>query len=264
MKNQTNNEVRSTPPLEEGVGGRLAMIFAAGLGTRLKPLTDTIPKALVPISGKPLLQHVIEKLSVSGFDEIVINVHHFSEQIIRFLQENNNFGLHIDVSDESDKLLDTGGGIRKAAAFLKGDEPFLVHNVDILSNADLKTLYNVHIQEKSIATLLVSQRKTNRYLLFDEQNVLKGWINESTGEVKSPYPDFSPENHQKFAFAGIQVISPEIFDKMKYVPDKFAIIDFYLSIADKVRIKGYPVDDLKMIDVGKIDSLKEAEEFLIS
>jgi NDP-sugar pyrophosphorylase family protein len=239
------------------------MIFAAGLGTRLKPLTDTMPKALVPINGKPLLQHVIEKLSAAGFTEIVINIHHFREQIIRFLQENNNFGLNIHLSDESDKLLDTGGGIRKAAAFLNGDVPFLVHNVDILSNADLKALYNIHIQQKSMATLLVSQRKTSRYLLFDEQNRLKGWMNELTGEVKSSYPDFSPEKHRRFAFAGIQVISPEIFDLMKNRPDKFSIIDFYLSIAAEVEIKGYPVDDLKMIDVGKIDSLREAEEFLI-
>ena len=238
------------------------MIFAAGLGTRLKPLTDSIPKALVPIGGKPLLQHIIEKLSASGFDEIVINVHHFSAQIIQFLQKNNHFGVHIDISDESGKLLDTGGGIRKAAAFLKGNAPFLVHNVDILSNADLKELYNDHVQREDMVTLLVSQRKTNRYLLFDEQNRLKGWINESTGEVKSPYPDFSPEKHQRFAFAGIQVISPEIFDWMKNRADKFSIIDFYLSIAADVKIKWYPVDNLEMIDVGKIDSLKEAEEFV--
>ena len=237
------------------------MIFAAGLGTRLKPLTDSIPKALVPVGGKPLLQHVIEKLSASGFDEMVINVHHFSEQIIQFLQNNNNFGLHIDVSDESDKLLDTGGGIRKASAFLNGDAPFLVHNVDILSNADLRKLHNDHIRQGDMATLLVSQRKTSRYLLFDEQNILKGWINESTGEVKSPCPGFSPEKHQRFAFAGIQVISPKIFDLMKNLPDKFSIIDFYLSIVDTVNIRAYPVSDLEMIDVGKIDSLKDAEEF---
>jgi len=165
-----------------------AMIFAAGLGTRLKPLTDSMPKALVPIGGKPLLQHIIEKLSNAGFKEIVINVHHFPEQIIRFLRDNDNFGLHIEVSDESDKLLDTGGGIRKASAFLKGDTPFLVHNVDILSNADLGKLYDSHTRQEEMATLLVSQRKTSRYLLFDEQYMLKGWINDSTDEVKSPYP----------------------------------------------------------------------------
>ena len=238
-----------------------ALIFAAGLGTRLKPLTDFTPKALVPVGGKPLLQHIIEKLSNTGFKEIVINVHHFSEQIVQFLQNNDNFGLHIEVSDESDKLLDTGGGIRKAAAFLKGDAPFLVHNVDILSNADLGKLYDSHIQQEEMATLLVSKRKTSRYLLFDEQNLLKGWINDSTGEVKSPYPGFSPEKYRRFAFAGIQVVSPEIFDRMKDMPDKFSIIDFYLSIAADVKIKGYPVENLKMIDVGKIDSLRDAKEF---
>ena len=238
-----------------------ALIFAAGLGTRLKPLTDTTPKALIPVGGKPLLQHIIEKLSDSGFKEIVINVHHFPEQIAEFLRINDNFGLHIDISDESDKLLDTGGGIRKASAFLKGDAPFLVHNVDILSNADLRELYDNHIQQEEMATLLVSQRKTNRYLLFDEQNILKGWINDSTGEVKSPYPGFSPEKYRRFAFAGIQVVSPQIFDRMKNRADKFSIIDFYLSIAADVKIKGYPVPCLEMIDVGKVDSLKEAEEF---
>ena len=238
-----------------------AMIFAAGLGTRLKPLTDSMPKALVPIGGKPLLQHIIEKLSNAGFKEIVINVHHFPEQIIRFLRDNDNFGLHIEVSDESDKLLDTGGGIRKASAFLKGDTPFLVHNVDILSNADLGKLYDSHTRQEEMATLLVSQRKTSRYLLFDEQYMLKGWINDSTDEVKSPYPGFSPEKYRRFAFAGIQVISPEIFDRMENMPDKFSIIDFYLSIAADVKIKAYPVSGLEMIDVGKIDSLKEAEEF---
>jgi NDP-sugar pyrophosphorylase family protein len=263
LNNQTNNEIRSAPPPEEGVGGRLAMIFAAGLGTRLKPLTDFTPKALVPVGEKPLLQHIIEKLSNAGFKEIVINAHHFSEQIVQFLQNNDNFGLQIDVSDESDKLLDTGGGIRKASAFLKGDAPFLVHNVDILSNADLRELYDNHIQQEEMATLLVSQRKTSRYLLFDEQHVLKGWINDSTGEVKSPYPGFSPEKYRRFAFAGIQVVSPQIFDRMQNMPDKFSIIDFYLSIAADVKIKAYPVSGLEMIDVGKIDSLKEAEEFYL-
>jgi len=236
-----------------------ALIFAAGLGTRLKPITESIPKALVPVGGKPLLQHIIEKLSNSGFKEIVINVHHFPEQIIRFLQANNNFGLNINISDESDKLLDTGGGIRKASALLKGEEPFLVHNVDILSNADLSELYHGHIRQKDIATLLVSPRKTSRYLLFDEQNLLKGWINESTGEVKSPVADFSPEKYRKFAFAGIQVISPEIFEMMKAMPDKFSIIDFYLSIAAGANIRACPVAGLEMVDVGKVESLKEIE-----
>ncbi len=143
------------------------MIFAAGLGSRLKPLTDTMPKALVPVAGRPMLEHVILKLKASGFTEIVINIHHFGEQIIDFLKANDNFGLTIHISDEREQLLDTGGGVRKACTFFEhSDEPFLVHNVDILSDVDLKELYDYHLQNGSVATLLVSRRKTSRYLLL--------------------------------------------------------------------------------------------------
>ena len=154
-----------------------AMIFAAGLGTRLKPLTDHMPKALVPVAGKPMLEHVIEKLKASGFNEIVINVHHFGNQIIDFLKEKDNFGIQIWISDETEELLDTGGGIKKAAHFF--DEPFLVHNADILSNVNLKDLYEFHQASKNDATLLVSPRKTVRYLLFNEENRLCGWVNKA-------------------------------------------------------------------------------------
>ena len=159
-----------------------AMIFAAGLGTRLKPLTDHMPKALVPVAGKPMLEHVIEKLKATGFDEIVINVHHFAQQIIDFLKANNNFGIKIWISDETEELLDTGGGIKKTAHFF--DEPFLVHNADILSNVDLKALYDYHLTSGNDATLLVSSRKTVRYLLFDDANRLCGWINKETLQTK--------------------------------------------------------------------------------
>src|ERR1035437_430043 len=155
-----------------------AMIFAAGLGTRLKPITDNLPKALVPITGKPLLEHTILKLKSAGFDEIIVNIHHFPDQIIDFLKVNNNFGIRIEVSDERDQLLDTGGGIRKAKQFFDNGEPFLVHNVDILSNVDLAELYNQHLRTNSLATLVVSQRDTFRYLLFDNNLRLNGWINE--------------------------------------------------------------------------------------
>jgi len=162
-----------------------AMIFAAGLGSRLKPLTDTMPKALVPVAGRPMLEHVILKLKAFGFTEIVINIHHFGEQILEFLKVNDNFGLTIHISDERDVLLDTGGGIRKASSFFENsDEPFLVHNVDILSNVDLKELYDYHLQTDGLATLLVSQRKTSRYLLLDAEKRLCGWINKDTGQVK--------------------------------------------------------------------------------
>ncbi|WP_294082261.1 nucleotidyltransferase family protein [Proteiniphilum sp. UBA5384] len=263
-----------------------AMIFAAGLGTRLKPLTNTMPKALVPVGGKPLLQHTIEKLKASGFDEIIINVHHFAGQIIDFVEANHCFGIHIEFSDEREKLLDTGGGIKKTAPFFNDNKPFLVHNVDILSNIDLRKLYDtctqsnflgpqlqsgqyrldetdIHsIQNNPIAALVCSERKTSRYLLFDNDNRLKGWINEKTGEIKSPFPYFDPRHYRKLAFAGIQILHPDIFQYMPNLPDRFSIIDFYLSICNKENIDYYIPGNLKIIDVGKIDSLQEAIQFL--
>ena len=140
------------------------MVFAAGLGTRLKPLTDTMPKALVPVGGRTLLEHVVTRLAGQGFDEMIINVHHHAEQIIDYLKEKKNFGIRIEISDEREMLLDTGGGIRKAAHFFNDGEPFLVHNVDILSDANLKELYEIHKAQGNDATLLVKERETSRYL----------------------------------------------------------------------------------------------------
>jgi len=238
-----------------------AMIFAAGLGTRLKPLTDTIPKALIPIVGKPLLEHVILKLKAAGFNEIIINVHHFHGQITDFLKSRNNFDIRIEVSNESDLLLDTGGGIRKASWFFDDGKPFLVHNVDILSNVDLKALYNEHAASNSIATLVVSKRNTFRYLLFNEDKRLCGWINEKTGETKPvKFNDISGFN--KLAFAGIQMLSPDVFKLMENLNPKFPIMDFYLSNAQHQVIKGYVPPDLHMLDVGKLDILDEAERFV--
>jgi NDP-sugar pyrophosphorylase family protein len=239
-----------------------AMIFAAGLGTRLKPLTDKIPKALIPVAGKPLLEHIILKLKDAGFNEIIVNIHHFPTQIIDFLKEKNNFGIRIEVSNEQNLLLDTGGGVRNAAWFFDDGNPFLVHNVDILSNVDLKVLYNEHIQQDVLATLVVSKRETFRYLLFNEDNRLCGWINEKTGETKpSRFHDIS-EFH-KFAFAGIQMLSPRIFKIMENLNPKFPIMDFYLSNVHNQIIKGYIPTDFKMMDVGKLNVLEEAEKFII-
>ena len=238
-----------------------AMIFAAGLGTRLKPLTDTMPKAMVPVAGKPLLQHVIEKLIHFGFEEIIVNVHHFPDQIIDYLRLNNNFGIRIEVSDERDFLLDTGGGIRKAAAFFDDNKPFLVHNVDILSNVDLTKLYSSHLTSDALATLVVSKRDTYRYLLFDKQLNLHGWINEKSGETKpvgfSNSPDFN-----KLAFSGIQILSPEVFDLMQKYETKFPIMDFYLENARTSCIRGFVPEEFRMIDVGKLNVLDDAEKFL--
>lgn len=240
-----------------------ALVFAAGLGTRLKPITDSLPKALVPINGKPLLEHVILKLKDAGFDEIIVNVHHFPDQIIDFLKEKNNFGIRIEISDERDNLLDTGGGIKKTEHFFSDGKPFLVHNVDILSNINLQKLYEFHCcQADVLSTLVVSKRDTFRYLLFNDENNLCGWINERTNETK-PLPNLNPLEYNKLAYAGIQIISPEIFELMKNYQDKFSIMDFYLQNCHTQNIKGYIPENLQMIDVGKLNVLEDAERFLI-
>ena len=236
-----------------------AMIFAAGLGTRLKPLPDRIPKALVSVGGEPLLKRVIFQLKEAGFTRIVVNVHHFSQQIIDYLRENNNFGMDIRISDESDKLLETGGGIKKAWPLFDQTEPILIHNVDILSNVNLQKFYQ---NAPLAARLLVSERKTKRYLLFDDTMRLVGWTNIETGEVKSPYSGLNPKDYQMYAFSGIHMVAPSLFPLMEDEPDKFPIMDFYLRHCDKVRIEGYVKNDLKLMDVGKQETLKEAEAFL--
>ena len=239
-----------------------AMIFAAGLGTRLKPLTDRIPKALVRVGGEPLLKRVIFQLKDAGFTRIVVNVHHFSNQIIDYLRDNDNFGMDIRISDESDKLLETGGGIKKAWPLFDQKKPVLIHNVDILSNVDLKKFYQMEAETPLAARLLVSARKTKRYLLFDDTMRLVGWTNIETGEVKSPYKDLDPKLYKMYAFSGIHMVAPSLFPLMEEEPDKFPIMDFYLRHCDKVRIEGYVKNDLKLMDVGKQETLKEAEQFL--
>ncbi len=238
-----------------------AMIFAAGLGTRLKPLTDTMPKALVPVAGKPMLEHVIGKLKAAGFDELIINVHHFADQIRTFLSENNNFGLNIVLSDETDELLDTGGGLQKAASLLGENEAgYLIHNVDILSNCRLDELMKHHREHQTHATLLVSKRKTARYLLFDNENRLQGWINKDTGQTKPEGFVYEAGKYREYAYSGIQVVSPSLFPTLP--AGKFSIVDFYLTHCHELDIRCYVKDDLQLIDIGKPDTLVKAEEFL--
>ena len=234
------------------------MIFAAGLGTRLKPITDTIPKALVEVGGETLLHRVIMNLKNAGASRIVINVHHFAGQILDYLRANDNFGIDIKVSDESDRLLDTGGGIKKASRFFSCDSPVLIHNVDIISNVNLRKFYDCG--RTADATLLVSSRKTNRYLLFDDDMRLKGWTNLQTGEMKSPYKDIDVHACRMLAFSGIHVISPSLLRMMDAFPEKFGIMDFYLKVADRYPVYGVQAEDLHLIDVGKADSLARAEE----
>lgn len=252
------------------------MIFAAGLGTRLKPLTDTMPKALVRVGGEPLIKRVILNLAAAGVERIVVNVHHFAEQIIDYLKDNDNFGLDIRISDETDGLLETGGGIKKAAPLFYPAAPILIHNVDILSNVNLSEFYQVaslsengkvkseesNCRDDVDAVLLVSWRKTKRYLLFNDDMKLVGWTNIETGEVRSPYPDLDPKKCRMYAFAGIHALSPRLLKMMDEFPDRFGIIDFYLKACATHNIKGYVKDDLKLMDIGKLDTLAQAEEFL--
>ena len=259
------------------------MIFAAGLGTRLKPLTDTMPKALVRVGGEPLIKRVIMNLAAAGVDRIVVNVHHFAEQIIDYLKDNDNFGLDIRISDETAGLLETGGGIKNAAPLFDPAAPILIHNVDILSNVNLSEFYQIASRSEESeggsekrrvkseesnccgavdAVLLVSWRKTKRYLLFNDDMKLVGWTNIETGEVRSPYPDLDPKKCRMYAFAGIHALSPRLLKMMDEFPDRFGIIDFYLKACATHNIKGYVKDDLKLMDIGKLDTLAQAEEFL--
>lgn len=231
-----------------------AMIFAAGLGTRLKPLTDRMPKALVPVAGQPLLWHVLNKLQNAGIDNIVVNVHHLAEQIVDYLKDTS-----VKISDETTMLLETGGGLKKAQSLFGNGEPILVHNVDILSNLDIKTLLATPLLD---ATLVVSERKTKRYLLFDDNMRLVGWTNIETGEVKSPYANLSVGKYKMLAFAGIHVIDQRLFVPMREWGERFSIIDFYLSVCRDYDIRGYIQPDLRLMDVGKIDTLSESDEFI--
>ncbi|MBR0501147.1 MAG: nucleotidyltransferase family protein [Bacteroidales bacterium] len=231
-----------------------ALIFAAGLGTRLKPLTDTMPKALVPVGGKPLLDRVITKLIAAGYDDIVINVHHFAGMIRDYVASRDNFGVKVSFSDETDLLRETGGGIRHAEPFLDGPDPFLVHNVDILSNLDLAWFRRQH-REGDLATILVSDRETARYFLFDDDGLLVGWTNILTGEVRSPWPGIDPDKCTRLAFSGIHCISPAIFPLMRPMPEKFPIVDFYLSICRTHRIRAAVMPGLELHDVGKLSEL---------
>jgi NDP-sugar pyrophosphorylase family protein len=238
-------------------------ILAAGLGTRLKPLTDTMPKALVPVGGRPLLQILIEKIKRECNDpEIVINIHHFAEQIIGFVEAQHGFDIPISFSDERSQLLETGGGLRQAAPLFNDRAPILIHNVDILSNVDLGAFYQQHADDPDVAaTLIVSQRTTNRYLLFDDDNRLVGWTNIATGEVRSPYKDLEVERCRKFAFSGIHIVSQLLLPLMDKWPARFPIMDFYLSVCDKAVIRADIRHDLQLLDVGKLDSLTQAEAF---
>lgn len=239
-----------------------ALVFAAGLGTRLKPLTESIPKALIPVGGEPLLYHVVSKLKSAGIDEVVINAHHFADKIIEYVRANDDFGIKVYISDERDLLRETGGGIRHARGFLEGG-PFLAHNVDILSDLDIRWFVS-QARPGALSNILVSDRVTKRYILFDDDMRMVGWTNVETGEVKSPYEGLDPGRFRKLAFSGVHLISDRIFtifDEDGW-GERFPIMDFYIKECASHPIYGVLPDHLETIDVGKVETLSEAETFL--
>lgn len=238
-----------------------ALIFAAGLGTRLRPLTNDKPKALVEINGKTLLQITIEKLQHFGFNDILINIHHFADLMVETIEKNSGFGANITISDERNELLETGGGLKKAAGFFDDNQPFLVHNVDVIHNLDLKHLYDYHLQNNALATLAVRKRSTSRYLLFDNQHQLRGWQNIKTGEVKIARQ--TEGQLWSLGFSGIHIIDPKIFSLLTE-SGKFSIINPYLRLAKTELIQGFNHSDSTWIDVGKHESLAEAKTFFES
>lgn len=237
-----------------------AMIFAAGLGTRLKPITDTLPKALVPVCGKPLIEHVVRRLKSAGIDEAVVNVHHFADKVEAWVAAQDM--MDISVSDERQMLLETGGAVLHAREYLEGCGHFLIHNVDILSDIDLEWFMG-QVRPDALAVLLVSDRKSSRYLLFDPQTMrLVGWKNENTGEIRPSGTGLDELKCLKLAFSGIHIMSDKVFDAMTGYPSRFPVIDFYLDKCHLYNIYGVRAENLNLIDVGKLDTLELAEKFI--
>lgn len=233
-----------------------AMILAAGVGSRLKPWTDFHPKALAVVNGKTLLQRNIEYLQQYRIREVVVNVHHFAKQIINLINENNGWGSRIVISDESNQLLETGGGLLNAASFLQNANPILLMNVDILSDLNLEAMIGYHQEKKPLATLATTNRQTSRYFLFDEGNNLCGWRNTTTGEEKAAQPLKGGETQK--AFSGIHIIESKIFSLIKQC-GKFSMVDVYLDLMKTQTIKSFDHSDTRFIDVGKPESIAKAE-----
>lgn len=233
-----------------------ALIFAAGKGTRLKPFTDSHPKALALVNDVPLLERNIKYLQSFGVTEFVINVHHFGEQIVEFLEKNNHFGAKIDISDEKDELLETGGGLLFAQKYLENEENFLIMNADILTDLNIHELVKFHETHLPLATLAVSDRNSSRKLFFNSEMVLKGWMNKNSGETKMA--EFN-NNFKELAFSGIHCINSSIFDKIKR-RGKFSIMEEYLELMFDNEILGFQ-HEAKLIDVGRPESVIEAEKY---
>lgn len=235
------------------------MIFAAGLGTRLRPLTNDRPKALVEVAGKSLLEWTILKLKAAGYEEFVVNVHHFADKVIEHLQGEQFAELNIQISDEREFLLETGGGLQKARPLLQDKAGILIHNVDIFSDLDLAEFRNQHEASGAIASLAITDRKTSRYLLFDRENFLCGWENVKTGEIK--WVKDPQDDARRMAFSGIHLVSQDLLDLMKKV-GKYSIIDVYLKWATAYPILGIEHQAERWLDVGKPENLARATEFI--
>lgn len=236
-----------------------ALILAAGLGTRLRPLTDDRPKALVEVCGRTMLERTLDTLSQAGISDFVVNVHHFAQKIVDFLAVHDNFGFNIEISDESDLLRNTGGAIRHAAPYLSGEEMFLVHNVDIMSNLDIGWLAGRASSNGALATLAVSVRETSRYLLCDGAGRLVGWTNVKTGEVRTPYDNLDVTKCRKVAFSGIHVISGKIFDMLAEYPEEFSVIDLYLDLCKKYYIDCAEYPGLELKDLGTAAAIAQVK-----
>lgn len=238
------------------------LIFAAGLGTRLKPWTDTHPKALVEVGGKPMLQRVIENMLHAGIDRIVINVHHLPDQIRDFVAANHSFGAHIIFSDESSRLLDTGGAVLHASRLIDPDEDILIHNVDIYTDLSLQVLIDRHNQLRPAATLLTSTRKSSRQLVVDSNSRLCGWINHNTGERLPADADFRAGDYTALSFNGIHIITPSVVRALGAIHstgDVFPIIPQYVALSPTLDIRCFtPTSEYTWIDVGKLESLEMA------
>ena len=235
------------------------MLFAAGLGTRLKPFTDSHPKALAPVNGKPLLQRNIEYLAGYGIEDIIINTHHFAEQIVDFLDAQDNFGLRITVSHEAGEPLETGGGLKYAGWFFRdSDKPFVVMNADILTNLDLPSMVKDHETHRPLATLAVTNRKSSRNFLFNDAMELCGWTNLQTGETRMSRS--ADGRLQPLAFSTVHVIEPALIPLITQ-EGKFSIVDTYLDLAREHRIRGYRHDQDIVVDVGRPESVTEAEKY---
>jgi NDP-sugar pyrophosphorylase family protein len=230
--------------------GNKAMILAAGLGTRMRPVTNDKPKALVEWEGVPMLEHIILKLKSQGFDQIIINVHHFAEMIVDFVRGKDSYGMQIEFSHEVDEPLDTGGGVAFASWFFE-DKPFLVHNVDIMSNIDLRSLYDAHCSSGAIATMAVKDRETSRSLLMNKEHLLKGWRDNRNGDTI--LVDENTEDLEPIAFSCVHVMNPEIFSHFPG-EKKFSITPFYLDLARTQDVNLYRHDQDYWIDMGRLDS----------